>query len=257
MTEHQVATHEQWQAARRELLEQEKEHAERARDLTRRRQELPWVPVEKEYTFETDEGTKTLAELFDGRSQLLAYHLMFGPDYTGACPGCSNLADHLDGGVVHLNHRDVSFMCISRAPLEKLQAYKRRMGWTFPWVSSFGSDFNYDFGFAFTPEQMADGVEHNFEWVQISKLIEEAPDWLQEWAVAVGTDLAHGLQEGPGWNAFALRDGVVHHTYVRYAPGTLLEPFYYQLLDLVPSGRGNEVRVTRHDEYDDAAAGAR
>jgi predicted dithiol-disulfide oxidoreductase (DUF899 family) len=185
MTEQKVATREQWQAARRELLELEKEHAERARELTRRRQELPWVAVEREYTFETDEGTKTLAELFEVRSQLLAYHLRFGPDYTGACPGCSDLADHLDGGVVHLNHRDVSFMCISRDPLDKLQAYKRRMGWTFPWVSSFGSDFSR---VAFTPEQIAGGVEHN-----------------------------------------------------------------YQLLDLVPSGRGNEFRVTRHDEYDDAS----
>jgi predicted dithiol-disulfide oxidoreductase (DUF899 family) len=185
---------------------------------------------------------KSLAELFDGRSQLLAYHLMFGPDYTGACPGCSNLADHFDGGVVHLNHRDVTFLCISREPLEKLQAYRRRMGWTFPWVSSFGSDFNFDFGLAATEEQMAAD--------DFRKLIDEAPDWLEEWAVAVGTDLETGLVEGPGWNVFALEDGIVYDTYSRFAPdGDLLAPYYYQLLDQVPKGRGDEVRVTRHDEY--------
>jgi predicted dithiol-disulfide oxidoreductase (DUF899 family) len=192
-------------------------------------------------------GDEALADLFDGRSQLLVYHLMFGPDYAGACPGCSNLADHFDGGVVHLNHRDVTFLCISRAPLEKIQAYKRRMGWKFPWVSSFGSGFNYDFGFAFTEEQMA---SEDFQ-----KLIKEAPDWLEEWAVAVGTDLPTGLIEGPGWNAFVLSDRVVYHTYARQAPdGALLAPYYYQLLDQVPKGRGDEFRVRRHDEYEQPAA---
>ena len=245
MTEHRTGTREEWEAARKELLEREDEYAQRGKELARQRQELPWVRVEKEYEFATDQGTKTLAELFDGRSQLLAYHLMFGPGYTkGACPGCSNLADQFDGGVVHLNHRDVTFLAISRAPLEQLQAYKRRMGWTFPWVSSFGSDFNYDFGFAFTEEQVGAG--------ELAKMVAEPPDWLEEWAEAVGTDLATGLQEGPGWNAFALADGVVHHTYTRYAPdGDLLAPFYYQLLDQVPKGRGDEVRVHRHDEYAD------
>lgn len=145
----------------------------------------------------------------------------------------------------------MTFLCVSRAPLEKLQDYKRRMGWTFPWVSSHRSDFNFDFGFSFTEEQMANGVEHNFEWVDLPKLVEEAPDWLQEWAKAVGTDLATGLAEGPGWNAFALSDGLVYSTYSRYAPdGDLLAPYYYQLLDQVPKGRGDDVRVHRRDEYE-------
>lgn len=205
MTRHKTGTQEE--CARKQLLEREREHSERGKELARQRQELPWVPVEKEYRFETDEGTRTLAELFDGRSQLLAYHLMFGPDYTAACPGCSSLADHFDGGVVHLNHRDLTFLAISRAPLDKLQAYKER--------------------------------------------IEDPPDWLEEWAEAVGTDLATGLAEGPGWQAFALSDGVAHHTYSSYAPDGLA-PYYYQLLDQVPKGRGDELRVRRHDEYEDA-----
>src|SRR5215210_6960961 len=155
MTQHKIGTREEWLAARNELLELENEHAERSEELARQRQELPWVPVENEYTFDTEEGEKTLAELFGGRSQLLAYNIMFGPDYSGACPGCSNLADHLDGGLVHLNYRDVTLICISRAPFEKIRAYKERMGWQFPWVSSHGSDFAFDFGLALTPEQMA------------------------------------------------------------------------------------------------------
>jgi predicted dithiol-disulfide oxidoreductase (DUF899 family) len=245
MTEHNVGTRDEWLAARKELLEQEQQHAARSEELAERRRELPWVRVDIEYSFETDEGTKTLAELFDGRSQLLIYHIMFGPEYAGACPGCSNLADHLDGGVVHLNYRDVTLLCISRAPLEKLQAYKRRMGWRFPWVSSFGSDFNYDFGFAFTEEQMAED--------EFRKLIEDPPDWLEEWAEMVGTDLPTGLKEGPGWNAFALEDGVVYHTYTRLAPDRdVVVPYYHQLLDQTPKGRGDEFRAFRHDEYEDA-----
>jgi len=247
MTKHTIGTREEWQAAREKLLEREDELAELSKELAQQRRELPWVPVEKAYSFDTDEGKKTLAELFDGRSQLLAYHIMFGPDYTGACPGCSNLADHLDGGVVHLNHRDVTFVCISRAPLEKLQAYKQRMGWKFPWVSSYGSDYQFDFDFALTEEQMA-GMN------EIQEMIKEPPDWLQEWSVQVGTELENALAEGPGWIAFALSDGVVHHTYSRYAPdGDLLTPYYYQLLDQVPKGRGDDDRTTRHDEYEDAA----
>ena len=248
MTQHKVGTREEWLAARNELLEQENEHAQRSEELAQQRMELPWVPVEKEYTFETDEGTKTLGELFDGRSQLLAYNIMFGPDYTGACPGCSNLADHLDGGVVHLNHRDVTLLCISRAPFEKIQAYKERMGWKFPWVSSHGSDFPFDFGFAFTEEQMA-GIE------EIQQMIKQPPDWLQEWAEAVGTDLESGLAEGPGWMAFALEDGVVYHTYSRLAPDRdFVVPYYHQLLDWTPKGRFDEFRAFRHDEYAEAAA---
>lgn len=215
--------------------------------MAKQRRELPWVRVEKDYSFETEAGTKTLPELFEGRSQLLVYQLMFGPEYAGACPGCSNMADHFDGGVAHLNHRDVTFVCISRAPLEEIQAYKRRMGWKVPWVSSFESDFNFDFGFAFTEEQMQSD--------EFQTMITEPPDWLTEWAAQVETDLETGLAEGPGWNVFALSDGVVYHTYSRHAPdGNLLSPYYFQLLDMVPMGRGDEFRVRRHDEYDDGAA---
>jgi predicted dithiol-disulfide oxidoreductase (DUF899 family) len=247
MTEHKVGTREEWLAARNELLERENEHSQRSEELARERQELPWVPVEKEYTFATDEGKKSLAELFDGRSQLLAYNIMFGPSYTGACPGCSNLADHLDGGLVHLNHRDVTLLCFSRALLEKLQAYKRRMGWSFPWVSTYESDFPFDFELAFTEEHMA-GVE------EIQTMLKEPPDWLEEWAKDVGTELAKGMAEGPGWIAFALEDGVVYHTYTRMAPDhDFVVPYYMQLLDRTPNGRVDEFQATRHDEYEDAA----
>src|SRR5215216_5603648 len=235
MTEHKVGTREEWQAARSALLERENEHAERSEELARERLELPWVPVEKEYTFATDEGTKTLAELFDGRSQLLAYNIMFGPSYTGACPGCSNLA-------VHLNHRDVTLLCFSRAPLEKLQAYKRRMGWSFPWVSTHGSDFPFDFELAFTQEQTSDIEE-------VQTMLEEPPDWLQDWAESVGTELESGMAENPGWIAFALEDGIVYHTYSRFAPDRdFVVPYYQQLLDRTTKGRVDEFRVFRHDE---------
>jgi predicted dithiol-disulfide oxidoreductase (DUF899 family) len=240
MTEHKVGTREEWLATRKELLE-------RSEELARQRQELPWVPVEKEYTFATDEGTKTLAELFDGRSQLLAYNIMFGPTYSGACPGCSNLADHLDGAVIHLNHRDVTLLCFSRAPLEKLQAYKQRMGWSFPWVSTNGSDFPFDFELAFTAEQMADVEE-------VQTMLKDPPDWLQDWAKAVGTELESGMLENPGWIAFALDDGVVYHTYSRFAPDRdFVVPYYQQLLDRTPEGRVDEFRAFRRDEYEDAA----
>ena len=248
MTDHEVGTREEWLRARKELLEREKELTRHSDELARQRRELPWVRVEKEYTFETDEGTKRLAELFDGRSQLLVYHFMFGPEYTGACPGCSNLVDHLDGGVVHLNHRDVTLLCISRAPLEKIQAYKRRMGWKLPWVSSYGSDFPFDFGFAFTEEQMS-GIE------EIQQMIKQPPDWLEDWSDAVGTELESGLAEGPGWMAFALEDGVVYHTYSRLAPDRdFVVPYYHQLLDRTPKGRVDDFRAWRHDEYAGAAA---
>jgi predicted dithiol-disulfide oxidoreductase (DUF899 family) len=244
MTEHKIGTREEWRAARNELLEHENEHAQRSEDLTRERLDLPWVPVEKEYTFATEEGTKTLAELFDGRSQLLAYNIMFGPSYTGACPGCSNLADDLDGGLVHLNHRDVTLMCFSRAPLEKLQAYKRRMGWTFPWVSTYENDFAFDFELALTEERLSEVEE-------VQTMLEEPPDWLQDWAGDVGTELQKGMLENPGWVAFALEDGVVYHTYSRFAPDRdFVVPFYYQLLDRTPKGRVDEFRATRRDEYE-------
>jgi predicted dithiol-disulfide oxidoreductase (DUF899 family) len=243
MTPHSVGTREQWKAAREQLAEREAQLAELGREVAEQRQALPWVPVEKEYRFETDSGPKSLAELFDGRSLLLIYNLMFGPSYTGACPGCTSLADHFDAGLIHLEHRDVTMIAVSRAPLEKLQAYRRRMGWQFPWVSSNGSDYPYDFGFALTQEQQAGG--------EFAKLLAEPPDFLQRWAVDVGTDLPTGLIEGPGWIVFALRDGVVHHTFSRHAPdGALLAPYYYQLLDQVPKGRGEAYSMRRRDEYD-------
>jgi predicted dithiol-disulfide oxidoreductase (DUF899 family) len=242
MPEHQVGTKQQWSAAVKELHEREQELGKLDEELAKQRQELPWVPVEKEYVFDTEDGKKTLPELFDGRSQLLIYHLMFGPTYEAACAGCTGLADHFDGAVAHLNNRDVTLMAISRAPIEKLQAYKRRMGWTFPYVSSYGNDFNVDFDFAFTEEQMKKG--------ELAKMVTEADDWLKDWAEDVGTDLAHGLAEAPGWNVFALGDGVVYHTYSRTAPDRfLLAPFYSQLLDQVPDGRDAEFPLRRHDEY--------
>jgi predicted dithiol-disulfide oxidoreductase (DUF899 family) len=243
MTEHKVATREEWKAARNELLELENEHAARSEELAKKRQELPWVPVEKDYTFDTEQGKRSLAELFDGRSQLLAYNIMFGPDYEAACPGCSNLADALDGGLVHLNHRDVTLICFSRAPIEKLQAYKQRMGWTFPYVSTHGSDFAFDFELALTKEQ-AEGVE------EIQTLLKEPPDWLQEWSEQVGTGLENGLRENPSWIAFALEDGVVYHTYTRSAPDhDFVVPYYSQLLDRTPKGRSDDFRAWRKDEY--------
>jgi predicted dithiol-disulfide oxidoreductase (DUF899 family) len=242
MTTHKVGTRGEWAAARKELLEREQELGKLDEELAKQRQDLPWVPVEKEYTFDTEEGKKTLAELFDGRSQLLIYHLMFGPTYEAACPGCSGLADHFDPMLVHLNNHDVTLICISRAPIEKLQAYKRRMGWTFPWVSSYASDFNFDFDFAFTQEQMATG--------ELAKMVAEAEDWLKDWAENVGTDLASGMAESPGWNAFALEDGAVYHTYSRTAPDRfMLVPYYAQLLDQVPAGRDADFPLRRHDEY--------
>jgi predicted dithiol-disulfide oxidoreductase (DUF899 family) len=247
MPEHKIGTREEWQEARNALLERENEHAERSEELARERQELPWVPVEKEYTFATEDGTRTLAELFDGRSQLLAYNIMFGPSYSGACPGCSNLADHLDAALVHLNNRDVTLICFSRAPLEKLQAYKQRMGWQFPWVSTYESDFPFDFDLALTQEQMADVDE-------IQQMIKEPPDWLEDWARDVGTELEKGMAENPTWIAFALEDGVVYHTYTRMAPDRdFVVPYYMQLLDRTPKGRVDEFRATRRDEYATAA----
>jgi predicted dithiol-disulfide oxidoreductase (DUF899 family) len=248
MTDHKVGTREEWLAARNALLERENEHARRSEELARERLELPWVAVEKEYTFDTETGKKTLAELFDGRSQLLAYNIMFGPSYTAACPGCSNLADELDGGLVHLNHRDVTLICFSRAPIEKLRAYKQRMGWKFPWVSTHGSDFPFDFELALTDEQ-ASGNE------EIQTLLDDPPDWLQDWAEDVGTELEHGMKENPSWIAFALEDGVVYHTYSRSAPDRdFVVPYHSQLLDRTPKGRVDEFRATRRDEYHDARA---
>src|SRR5688500_11258846 len=219
MTEHEVATREEWNRAREELLKEEKNLTRRNDELARRRRELPWVRVDKEYTFETDQGTRKLVELFDGRSQLLVYHFMFGPQYGAGCPVCSSGADTFDGAVAHLNARDVTFLCVSRAPLEKLQAYRRRMGWEFPWVSSQGSDFNFDFNVSQTKEQLAAFLEG------------DVPPVVAQMAAACGTDAAGYVEEGPGLSAFALSDGIVHHTYSTYARGLEIMLGFYPLLD--------------------------
>ena len=254
MTDHKTGTREEWLAARLELLQAEKELTRRSDELARRRQELPWVRIDKEYRFETDKGTTSLADLFSGRSQLLVYHFMFGPDYTAGCPSCSAIADGFDGSVAHLASHDVTLGAVSRAPLAKLQAYKRRMGWSFPWASSFESDFNYDFQAAHTKEQQQSGVvEYNFRAMDTRPIVEagEESPWIAEIASGVGTDWATYRREGPGVSAFALEDGVVYHTYSAYARG--LDGLWgmYQWLDRAPLGR-NETGPwwRRHDEYD-------
>jgi predicted dithiol-disulfide oxidoreductase (DUF899 family) len=249
-----VGTREEWRAARIALLEREKELTRLSDELARQRQELPSVAVEKDYSFETDEGTKSLAELFDGHSQLLVYHFMFGPDYTAGCPTCSSIADAFDGFIVHLNHHDVTMLCISRGPLEKLQAYKRRMGWSFPWVSSAASDFNFDFGVSFTEEQQLEGGEYNFRAFPTMKPILEAGIGpIVEQAAATGTDPAGYMREAPGMSAFTHSDGVVYHTYSAYARGLDCLMGVYQWLDRAPKGRNEgdppELWIRRHDEY--------
>jgi predicted dithiol-disulfide oxidoreductase (DUF899 family) len=253
MTDHKTGTREEWLAARLELLEAEKALTRRSDELARWRQELPWVRVDKDYRFETDEGTASLADLFGGRSQLLVYHFMFGPEYTAGCPSCSAIADGFDGSVVHLENHDVAFSAVSRAPLAKLQAYKRRMGWSFPWASSFESDFNYDFQAAHTKQEWQSGsVEYNFRAMDVRPPEggEENPTRV-EIASGVGTDWATFRREAPGVSAFALEDGVVYHTYSAYSRG--LDGLWgmYQWLDRAPLGR-NEPGFwwRRHDEYD-------
>src|SRR5207245_6563255 len=209
MTDHTTGTREEWLAARLELLEAEKALTRRSDELARKRQELPWVRIEKEYRFETDEGTKTLTELFDGRSQLLIYHFMFGPESTAGCPSCSAIADGFDGSVVHLASHDVTLSAVSRAPLAKLQAYKRRMGWSFPWASSFGSDFNYDFQAGYTKEQQRSGVAvYNFRAEGFGPPPEEGTEGpVVEMAATVGADVATSTREAPGLSACAVHAG--------------------------------------------------
>jgi predicted dithiol-disulfide oxidoreductase (DUF899 family) len=251
MTKHETGTRKEWLAARLELLGAEKELTRRSDELARRRQELPWVRIDKEYRFETDEGNASLADLFRGRSQLLVYHFMFGPDYTAGCPACSAIADGFNGFVVHLAHHDVMLWAVSRAPLEKLQAYKRRMGWTFPWASSYGGDFNPDFSVQFTKEQQREGdIEYNYR--REAPPTSPAPeDGATLFAAMSGTDVATYTRERPGMSAFVLEDGVVYHTYSTYARG--LDGLWgmYQWLDRAPRGR-NETDVwwRRHDEYE-------
>jgi predicted dithiol-disulfide oxidoreductase (DUF899 family) len=260
MPTHKIGTREEWNAARIELLATEKEHTRRSDELARRRQELPWVRIDKEYRFETDEGTASLADLFQGRSQLLVYHFMFGPDYTGGCATCSTIADGFNGFAVHLANHDVMLAAVSRAPLPKLQAYKRRLGWTFPWASSYGGDFNFDFNVSFTEEQQREGrIEYNYERGSHSMdAATQVPAVVSDNARMTGTDAATYTRERPGMSAFVLEDGVVYHTYSTYARG--LDGLWgmYQWLDRAPKGR-NETGIRggaakgiwwrRHDEY--------
>jgi predicted dithiol-disulfide oxidoreductase (DUF899 family) len=263
MTTHKTGTREQWLKARVELLKAEKEFTHRSDELARQRQELPWVPINKGYRFETEQGSASLADLFRGRSQLLVYHFMFGPDYTAGCPSCSMIADGFNGFAIHLANHDVTLMAVSRAPLAKLQAYKLRMGWTFPWASSFGGDFNFDFSVGFTEEQQSkEGIEYNYrrekvfssgpkERLDFSKLLKkEGSQKPENHASMCGTDLPTYLRERPGVSAFALEDGIVYHTYSAYARG--LDGLWgmYQWLDRAPKGR-NETGPwwKRHDEY--------
>jgi predicted dithiol-disulfide oxidoreductase (DUF899 family) len=248
-----TGTRQEWLAARLELLEAEKELTRRSDELARRRQELPWVRIDKEYRFETDEGKASLVDLFRGRSQLLIYHFMFGPDYTAGCPACSAIADGFDGFVVHLANHDVTLSAVSRAPLAKLQAYKRRMGWTFPWASSFGTEFNPDFSVSFTQEQQRKGtIEYNYE--HGGHAMDESaavPEVVAKNAAMAGTDAATYTRERPGMSAFVLEDGLVYHTYSTYARG--LDGLWgmYQWLDRAPRGRNEKgMWWRRHDEYD-------
>ena len=251
MTEHRTGTREEWLAARLELLQAEKELTRQSDDLAKRRQDLPWVRIDKDYRFETDEGSASLADLFRGRSQLLMYHFMFGPTYTGGCPVCSSIADGFNGFVVHLENHDVGMTAVSQAPLEALQAYKRRMGWTFPWASSLGSDFNFDFNVSFTEEQQrANEVEYNYRRMDTRPILESPSDGLTEIAAMTGTDAATYTREGPGMSAFALEDGVVYHTYSAFARGVDGLWGMYQWLDRAPKGRNEtSVWMRRRDEY--------
>jgi predicted dithiol-disulfide oxidoreductase (DUF899 family) len=252
MTIHMTGTREEWLAARLGLLKEEKELTRRSDELARRRQELPWVRIDKAYRFETDEGSVSLKDLFKGRSQLLVYHFMFGPDYKAGCPSCSMIADGFNGFAVHLANHDVAFSAVSRAPLAKLQAYKRRMGWTFPWASSHAGDFNFDFNVSFTEAQQREGgIEYNYERGGHAMDAAQVPVPVAQFAATCGTDAATYTRDRPGLSAFVREDDVVYHTYSTYARG--LDGLWgaYQWLDRAPKGR-NETGPwwRRHDEYD-------
>ena len=252
MTEHTTGTREEWLAARLELLEGEKELTRRSDELARQRQQLPWVRIDKDYRFDTDEGSVSLADLFRGRSQLLVYHFMFGPEYTAGCPACSAMADCFNGFVVHLENHDVAMTAVSRAPIADIQAYKRRMGWSFPWASSLGNDFNFDFHVSFTEEQQREGsVEYNYRSLDLKPVLEAGDGPVAEIAAAVGTDTATYTREAPGMSAFAREDGAVYHTYSAYARGMDALWGMYQWLDRAPKGRNETGQwFRRHDEYD-------
>jgi predicted dithiol-disulfide oxidoreductase (DUF899 family) len=251
MTKHRIGTRDEWLTARMALLTEEKDLTRKSDELAGRRQQLPWVRIDKEYRFETDSGTATLRDLFQGRSQLLVYHFMFGPDYKAGCPSCSSIADGFDGVRVHLANHDVMLSAVSRAPFAKLDAYKRRMGWTFPWASSFGGDFNADFNIFFTEDQQRHGgINYNYR---------QEPAWtlrgggglVSEIAASTGTDTATYTRERPGMSAFAIEDDVIYHTYSAYSRGLDGVWGMYQWLDRAPLGR-NESGIwwRRHDEYD-------
>ena len=250
MTDHKTGTRDEWLAARLELLQAEKALTRQSDELARRRQALPWVRIDKGYRFDTEQGSATLAELFRGRTQLLMYHFMFGPDYKAGCPSCSSIADGFDGFAVHLANHDVTLCAVSRAPLAKLLAYRQRMGWTFPWASSHDSDFNADFSVGFTEQQQRDGgIDYNYRregaWTLGGN---EGP--VAEIAAMTGTDTATYIRERPGMSAFVLEDGVVYHTYSAYSRG--LDGLWgmYQWLDRAPRGRNEQgIWWRRHDEY--------
>jgi predicted dithiol-disulfide oxidoreductase (DUF899 family) len=256
MTAQRIGTQEEWQAARDQLLAEEKELTRRSDELARKRRELPWVRVEKEYRFDTDDGTRTLAELFDGRSQLLVYHIMFGESFDAACPICSSMADGVNGLLPYLHARDVTMLLVSRAPLERLQAYKRRMGWSIPWASTAGNDFNSDLGVSYPPEQVRE---------QLGPALDDPPPGLRRLATATGTDVLGYLAEAPAptSTAFVLDDGVVYHAYSTQGRGVEFLMGYYPILDRVPKGRDegdspapdSMFWIRRHDEYEDADAG--
>ncbi|MGA2777084.1 MAG: thioredoxin family protein [Steroidobacteraceae bacterium] len=258
MTTHTTGTRKQWLAARLALLEAEKELTRRSDELAQRRQELPWVRIDKDYRFETEQGSASLADLFRGRSQLLVYHFMFGPDYTAGCPSCSGIADGFNGIAVHLANHDVTLSAVSRAPLAKLQAYQRRMGWSFPWASSLSGDFNFDFNVSITEDQQRDGtVEYNYRrepaWTQqgIGDAMTKGGEGpVAKIAAMTGTDVRTYTRDRPGLSAFVLEDGVIYHTYSAYARGLDGVWSVYQWLDRAPRGR-NETGVwwRRHDEY--------
>jgi predicted dithiol-disulfide oxidoreductase (DUF899 family) len=257
MTDHRTGTREEWLAARKELLAREKEHTRRGDALARERRELPWVRVEKDYAFDTDDGRKSLPELFGGHSQLIVYHLMFGPDFEAPCPSCSSIADGFNGIHAHLAGRaDVQFFAISRAPLEKITAIKRRMGWTFPWASSSPSDFNYDYAASLRPEQMSGGAEYNFESSGDRRpLFEVDSGVLYETAQHAGAELPDFLAEMPGMSAFVLDGGAVYHTYSAYARGLDALWGAYQWLDRAPFGRsGDDHAWKHHDTYEGVTA---
>jgi predicted dithiol-disulfide oxidoreductase (DUF899 family) len=245
MTDHKTGTREEWLAARNKLLAKEKDLTRMSDELARQRQELPWVPVEKQYTLQTADGPATLADLFEGRSQLVVYHFMFGPNYEAGCPTCSSIADSFNGVLPHLKARDVTMICVSRAPLEKLLAYRERMGWSFNWASSYESDFNVDLGFSASEEQTR-------EWV--APMLDRLPPIAGRNASETGTDVVDYLAETQGFSTFALDDGAVYHTYSTGARGVEFLMGYYPILDRVPKGRDEgdafQVWIRRHDEYD-------